>query len=221
MANWPTPMQSIGYTFGNDVFPRTPIDANPSVDPYATMFANARAGYYTNQTGVTSLALGASAGAGCADGTYPLAFSGGGGAEAAGIFTVSGGLVTRYRMTASGAGYTSAPAASLAACPRLAGAVLTLGGLSTYYALAPGVTAAQLGSVLSRAAAGQGVSESLWPTPTQALAQDATSSASTSGGGASLTWNHQVGPGANLLVVSLSMAVGTTAWPPTTRRTPP
>lgn len=62
------------------------------------------------------------AGSGGTDGTYPLAFSGGGGSGAAGWFAVASGAVSTYQITARGVGYTSAPAVSFAASAGLTGA---------------------------------------------------------------------------------------------------
>ncbi len=62
------------------------------------------------------------AGAGGTDGTFALAFTGGGGTGAAGTFTVAGGVVTQVLITAQGQDYTSAPAVSFAASAGLAGA---------------------------------------------------------------------------------------------------
>ncbi|WP_374961026.1 hypothetical protein [Spongiibacter tropicus] len=65
------------------------------------------------------------AGSGGTDGTYPLAFSGGGGSGAAGWFTVASGAVSAYQITARGVGYTSAPTVSFAASSGLTGASAT------------------------------------------------------------------------------------------------
>lgn len=54
-------------------------------------------------------------GTGGTDGTFALAFTGGGGTGAAGVFTVAGGAVVYTQITATGRGYTSAPTVSFAA----------------------------------------------------------------------------------------------------------
>lgn len=64
-------------------------------------------------------------GSGGLDGQYALAFSGGGGAGLAGYFIVLGGAVAAFYITAGGAGYTSNPTVSFAACPGLTGAAAT------------------------------------------------------------------------------------------------
>jgi hypothetical protein len=74
--------------------------------------------------GVVSLAS-LAAGAGGTDGTFALAFSGGAGTGAAGVFTVAGGSVVSYTITASGDSYTSAPAVSFSASAGLTGASAT------------------------------------------------------------------------------------------------
>lgn len=66
------------------------------------------------------------AGSGGTDGTYALAFSGGGGSGAAGTVTVSGGVATAIALTNAGSGYTSAPTVSLAAATGLTGATATV-----------------------------------------------------------------------------------------------
>lgn len=62
-----------------------------------------------------------SGGSGGTTGTFPLTFSGGVGAGAAGTFTVAGGAVTAINITAAGSGYTSSPTAIFSACPGLTG----------------------------------------------------------------------------------------------------
>jgi hypothetical protein len=65
-------------------------------------------------------------GSGGTDGTYALAFSGGGaGSGAAGTFTVTGGAISAVNLTNTGVLYSSDPAVSVAACPGLTGAVVT------------------------------------------------------------------------------------------------
>lgn len=68
--------------------------------------------------GLTSLA----GGTGGTNGTFALAFSGGAGSGAAGVFVVAAGAVVGYTITAFGQGYTSAPAVSFAASSGLTGA---------------------------------------------------------------------------------------------------
>jgi len=65
------------------------------------------------------------AGSGGTDGTFALAFSDGGGSDAAGWFTVVSGAVSAYGITARGRGYTSAPTVSFAASSGLSGASAT------------------------------------------------------------------------------------------------
>lgn len=65
------------------------------------------------------------AGSAGTNGTFDLAFSGGGGTNAAGRFVVSGGAVTQITITNPGTGYTSAPTVSFAASAGLTGASVT------------------------------------------------------------------------------------------------
>lgn len=65
------------------------------------------------------------AGSGGTNGTFNLAFSGGGGSGAAGKFVVSGGKVTDVIITYSGNSYTSAPTVSFAASTGLTGVSAT------------------------------------------------------------------------------------------------
>lgn len=71
-------------------------------------------------------AYASAAGSGGANGTYPIVFSGGGGAGAAGTLTVAGGSITAVNITARGAGYTSAPAVVLSGIAGLSGAAITV-----------------------------------------------------------------------------------------------
>jgi hypothetical protein len=64
-------------------------------------------------------------GAGGTNGTFDIAFSGGGGSGAAGRFTVAGGSLVSIQITASGADYATPPAMSFAASAGLAGASAT------------------------------------------------------------------------------------------------
>ncbi len=64
-------------------------------------------------------------GSGGTNGTFSLAFSGGAGSGAAGIFVVASGAVVSTLITANGYGYTSAPAVSYAASAGLTGAAGT------------------------------------------------------------------------------------------------
>jgi hypothetical protein len=64
-------------------------------------------------------------GTGGTNGTFALAFSGGAGTNAAGVFTVAGGIVVSYEITSRGRGYTSAPTVSFAASAGLSGASAT------------------------------------------------------------------------------------------------
>jgi hypothetical protein len=101
------------YVFGTN--------AAASIRNIANLAANA-----TEVGAVASLAIG-SAGSGGTDGAYSLAFSGGGGGSgAAGTFTVTGGAVTGVSLTNGGTLYSTAPAASTAACPGLTGAAITV-----------------------------------------------------------------------------------------------
>jgi hypothetical protein len=59
------------------------------------------------------------------NGTFALAFTGGAGTGAAGLFTVSGGAVVAMTITSAGDGYTSAPAVSFAASAGLTAASAT------------------------------------------------------------------------------------------------
>lgn len=74
--------------------------------------------------GVASLAS-LVAGSGGTNGTFDLAFSGGAGTGAAGVFVVAGGAVVSTTITATGRGYTSAPTVSFAASSGLTGASAT------------------------------------------------------------------------------------------------
>jgi hypothetical protein len=65
------------------------------------------------------------AGSGGTNGTFDLAFSGGGGSGAAGRFVVAGGALTAITITATGDSYTSAPIISFAASTGLTGASAT------------------------------------------------------------------------------------------------
>ena len=65
------------------------------------------------------------AGSGGTDGTFAIAFSGGGGTGAAGKFVVNAGKVVAIQLQARGSGYTSAPAMSFAASSGLTGASAT------------------------------------------------------------------------------------------------
>lgn len=73
-------------------------------------------------SGLTSIV----GGSGGTNGTFDLAFSGGAGTGAAGRFTVAGGAVVSYIITATGRGYTSAPTVSFAASSGLTGASATV-----------------------------------------------------------------------------------------------
>lgn len=74
--------------------------------------------------GVASLAS-LVGGTGGTNGTFDLAFSGGAGTGAAGLFVVAGGAVVSTVITATGRGYTSAPTVSFAASSGLTGASAT------------------------------------------------------------------------------------------------
>jgi hypothetical protein len=71
--------------------------------------------------GLTGLVGGSSG----TNGTFALAFSGGGGADAVGYFIVSGGAVVQAVITFPGYNYTSAPTVSFAASSGLTGASAT------------------------------------------------------------------------------------------------
>jgi len=64
-------------------------------------------------------------GTGGTNGTFALAFSGGAGSGAAGVFTVAGGIVVSTNITSSGDSYTSAPTVSFTASSGLTGASAT------------------------------------------------------------------------------------------------
>ncbi|NBB16021.1 hypothetical protein GVN21_11700 [Caulobacter sp. SLTY] len=87
-------------------------------------------------------------GFGGANGTFDLAFTGGGGTGAAGRFTVVGGTVTSITLTAKGRGYTSVPTISFAASGGLTGASATaIVGVNTNigeYFSTPGTNGAAL-----------------------------------------------------------------------------
>src|SRR5882672_9261845 len=92
-------------------------------------------------------------GSGGNDGTYGLTFSGGGGLGAAGTFTVTAGIVASVLISATGAGYTSAPTIDGFATAVLTGAnitpvmtaIITFNTMSTATAVASGlVTFARL-----------------------------------------------------------------------------
>ena len=71
--------------------------------------------------------------------TYALAFSGGAGTGAAGVFTVRNGKVDSYKITNPGTGYTSNPPVSFAAASGLTGASATAGrGAIGLYGVAKG-----------------------------------------------------------------------------------
>lgn len=72
-------------------------------------------------TGLASLV----GGTGGTNGTFALAFSGGAGSGAAGVFTVAGGIVVSTNITSNGDSYTSAPTVSFAASSGLTGASAT------------------------------------------------------------------------------------------------
>lgn len=74
--------------------------------------------------GVVSLAS-LVGGTGGTNGTFALAFSGGAGTGAAGVFTVAGGIVVSTNITSNGDSYTSAPTVSFAASSGLTGASAT------------------------------------------------------------------------------------------------
>lgn len=86
-------------------------------------------GIFTSEDdGVSNGVIGATAivaGSGGTNGTFDLAFTGGGGTGAAGRFTVSGGALTSVIITAPGINYTSAPALSFTASSGLTGASAT------------------------------------------------------------------------------------------------
>ena len=85
------------------------------------IFATTAAGLSKGVVNIASL-VGGSAGA---NGTFALAFSGGAGVDAAGVFVVAGGAVTQVTITNAGTGYTSAPTISFAASAGLTGASAT------------------------------------------------------------------------------------------------
>lgn len=64
-------------------------------------------------------------GTGGTNGSFSVAFSGGGGTGAAATFVVAGGIVTQITITSKGVGYTSAPTISFAASSGLSGASAT------------------------------------------------------------------------------------------------
>lgn len=65
------------------------------------------------------------AGSGGTNGTFPLAFTGGAGTGAAGVFTVAGGAVVSTTLTYSGDSYATPPTVSFAASAGLTGASAT------------------------------------------------------------------------------------------------
>ncbi|MCZ8098840.1 MAG: hypothetical protein O9972_13065 [Burkholderiales bacterium] len=102
---------------------------------------------YTQQfveQGIVSATVG-TAGSGGANGTFALAFTGGGGTGAEGTFTVVGGALTAITITEPGSGYTSAPTLGFSASTGLTGAA----GTAVRGAVANGVVAA-IPTVLNR-----------------------------------------------------------------------
>jgi hypothetical protein len=82
------------------------------------IFATTAKGLSKGVASVTTTA----AGAGGTNGTFALAFTGGAGSGAAGVFVVSGGALVSITMTYTGDSYTSAPTVSFAASAGLVGA---------------------------------------------------------------------------------------------------
>jgi len=99
----------------------TDLDDTPGRD----VTGNGRALAFTGGGTLTDPQI-TNAGSGGTNGTFNLAFSGGGGTGAAGTFTVAGGVVTTIALTNAGSGYVSAPAIYLTACPGLVGATATV-----------------------------------------------------------------------------------------------
>ena len=131
MLNWPTEIVAVPYDMLT-VYCCPPIGYDPLVDPFGYAFDLLNPVYYASKSGVVSLAIGAG-GSGGTNGTYDLAFSGGGGNNALGTFTVSGGAITSVKLLAPGFDFTSNPTVSTAACPGLTGATVnaTYGAYNT------------------------------------------------------------------------------------------
>ena len=121
-------------------------------------------------SGVVGVAVSAN-GTGGTNGTFDLAFSGGGGTGAAGRFTVAGGAIVPSSIVirSTGSGYTSAPTVSFAASSGLTGATATATTAvnappGSYFAV-PGSTADVLYSLFTNTA---GSATSLGSAPTTA-----------------------------------------------------
>jgi hypothetical protein len=96
-------VQSVDLTAGGANYTSAPTIAFPIPGSGATITATESGGF------VTALTIG-SGGSGYTPGTYPLAFSGGGGSGAAATYTVNlSGVVASTTIVAGGTAYTSAP----------------------------------------------------------------------------------------------------------------
>ena len=98
---------SVNLTSGGANYTATPAVAFPIPGSGASITATEVGGIVTSLTIVTG-------GSGYVPGTYPLAFSGGGGSGAAATYTVdASGVVSAYTITAGGTGYSSNPTVAI------------------------------------------------------------------------------------------------------------
>ncbi len=103
-------------------------DSAVLADGYADAAANSGRVYPSTAAGLSNGVVGTTGlvgGSGGTNGSFALAFTGGGGSNAAGTFTVAGGAVTAIFITFPGFSYTSAPTLSFAASSGLTGASAT------------------------------------------------------------------------------------------------